>query len=112
MKRSHRRIALLATISLLLTASATARATTVAHWTFEEGTPGNVAAGANSVLDVSGNGHHGTPFGDPTYVDEGGDTALDFDGVGDRVFVSDSAAFSLSSLIRAPSPRRARDPAS
>ena len=98
MKRSHRLATILATISVLLAASATARAATIAHWDFEEGTPGNVAAGAGSVLDISGNGHHGTPLGDPTYVDEGGDTALDFDGAGDRVFVSDSAAFSLSSL--------------
>jgi len=38
----------------------------VGYWRLD-GPNGAVAAGANSVLDLSGNGNHGTPYNDPVY---------------------------------------------
>ncbi len=38
-----------------------------AHWLFNDKPEGTTAAGANSVIDISGNGHDGTPNGDPVY---------------------------------------------
>jgi len=38
----------------------------VGYWRLD-GPNGTVAAGANSVLDLSGNGNHGTPYNDPVY---------------------------------------------
>jgi len=40
----------------------------VGHWNFEEGVVGVEAAGANSVLDVSGYGSHATPVNTPVYA--------------------------------------------
>lgn len=79
--------------------SVLAQAGTIAHWTFEEGTPGATASGAGSVLDVSGNGHHGSPQNGPVYASvPGGGTGLQFDGSNDFVFVADSAAFISASM--------------
>lgn len=41
----------------------------VGRWPMLEGQSGATASGANTVLDVSGNGKHQTPTGSPTYVD-------------------------------------------
>jgi len=38
----------------------------VGYWRLD-GPNGAVATGANSVLDLSGNGNHGTPYNDPVY---------------------------------------------
>lgn len=38
----------------------------VGYWRLD-GPNGAVAAGANSILDLSGNGNHGTPYNDPVY---------------------------------------------
>jgi len=74
-------------------------ATTIAHWMFDASAPGVTAMGAGSILDSSGNGHNGTPFGGPIYqAVPGGGTGLQFDGINDRVFVADSLDFSVSSM--------------
>jgi len=39
----------------------------VAWWKFDEGTPNATATVANSIIDSSGNGYHGTPYGSPVY---------------------------------------------
>ena len=39
----------------------------VGRWLMNEGTDGAVAAGANSVIDISGDGNHGTPVNSPIY---------------------------------------------
>ena len=60
---------------MLLTTAAIALAPSVAiqdpvaHYRFEGGNAGSVAAGVGSVLDSSPNGHHGDPHGDPSYED-------------------------------------------
>jgi len=83
-----------------------ASATTIAHWRFEEGPVGSGATG--SVLDSSGNGLHGTPFGGLTYsavrpngvVPQTGavnGSALAFDGgTTTRVVVDDDPLFELT----------------
>ena len=77
--------------------------TEVAFWNFEEGVAGNQASGTDKVLDVSGNGHHGTPYNGPIYrnspVAPGSSLALEFDGSDDRVFVSDHSGFYLTQNI-------------
>lgn len=83
---------------LLALCTMPATATTIAHWTFDEGSPGSTAGGAGSVLDISGNGHHGAALGGPAYVATGGGSGLAFDGVDDRVFVADSSAFMTRSI--------------
>lgn len=40
----------------------------VGRWPMLEGQSGATASGANTVLDISGNGKHQTPTGSPTYV--------------------------------------------
>src|ERR1022692_583726 len=42
-------------------------AKTVAYYRFEEGTNGYSAFGTNTILDSSGNGLNGTPFGGLVY---------------------------------------------
>ncbi len=86
-------------MAVLLVPGSAAYATTIAHWTFNEGTPGVTATGSDTVLDSSGNGHHGDPIGGPIYqAVPGGGTGLKFDGSNDRVFVTDSSAFSTLSM--------------
>lgn len=48
--------------------SSPASAQTVGWWTFEEGVIGQPPAAGPSVLDISGNGFHGTPSGEATYA--------------------------------------------
>ena len=65
-------------------------ATTVAHWKFEEGQPGAVASGPDSILDSSGNDQHGTPIGGPIYTsvtNPNSIVGLQFDGVNDFIIL-------------------------
>ena len=75
---------------------------TVARWTFEEGTAGEVAAIPGSILDVAG-AHHGTPVNGPVYeaasTPGGGAMGLRYDGVDDRVLVPDDPAFFLTGSL-------------
>ncbi len=72
----------------------------VAHWTLAEGPVGSAASGTNTILDVSGNGHHGTPYGGPVYTQAcGGEVGLLFDGTDDRVFVPDAPGFALTQSL-------------
>ena len=80
MNASPRNLESLVLAFALSVACCAAQATTIAHWTFDEQAPGTVASGANAILDISGNGHHGTPFGNPTYAAYGSGTGLEFDG--------------------------------
>lgn len=58
---------------------ATAEPAPVAYWPFD-----------GDYLDASGNGHHGTPSGDPVFVAGAVGQGLDLDGDGDYVTVGDS----------------------
>jgi hypothetical protein len=82
---------------------AQASAATIGYWRFEEGTAGNPAAGANSVLDSSGNGLNGTPANGPVYSTDlppwgpalGSTLSLHFRD-STRVFVPDIPVLQLS----------------
>ena len=67
-----------------------AKAGTIAHWTFEEGTPGLTASGTGTIIDIAG-GNNGTAIDGPTYVGGAisgyGSTGLNFDGGLDTVRV-------------------------
>lgn len=80
-----------------------AAALTVGQWNFEEGTPGNPLAGANSVLDQSGNANHGSPNGNPVYSGDvapgTGSASLALDGNGDYVSIAHSASLDLVSAF-------------
>ncbi|NQU76220.1 MAG: PEP-CTERM sorting domain-containing protein [Planctomycetes bacterium] len=91
---------------------------TVAHWQFEEGTPGALATGVGSIIDSVG-GHHGTPYGTtgPVYRSastfDGGAVGLEFNQTSERVFVPDSIDLALTEsltleafVIRDPGPAR------
>src|SRR5438874_355328 len=62
------------------------------------GRAGRAGSGAGVLIDASGNGHDGTPLGGPVYQASPAGLCLRFDGVNDRVFVPDSAAFEFQSL--------------
>jgi len=86
---------------LIVTSMAECQAGFVAHWRFEEGTAGQAASGAGSILDSSGNGLHMTPRGNPTYTTDsapGSNLAMAFDRVGDMAYRADSSQFQLQSL--------------
>lgn len=76
------------------------QAGTIAHWTFEEGTPGATASGAGTVIDISANNLHGTATGGPTYqsglISGTGSTGLRFDGQNDTVQVSSGSTGPLA----------------
>ena len=78
----------------------TARAGTIAHWTFEEGTPGATASGVGTIIDSSANNLHGTALGGPVYQDGlisgTGNTGLNFDGNNDTVHVSSGSTGPLA----------------
>ncbi len=80
-----------------------ALAGTVAHWRLEEGPLDAPASGADSILDSSGNGLHGTPVGGPVYraVDRVPDSSLglEFDGATTRIFVPDDPLFELTQSL-------------
>ena len=50
-------------IIAVVISTTTARAGTIAHWTFEEGTPGATASGVGTIIDSSGNNLHGRALG-------------------------------------------------
>ncbi|MBW1973925.1 MAG: hypothetical protein JRI44_13990, partial [Deltaproteobacteria bacterium] len=39
----------------------------VGRWLMDEKPDGTATSGANSVIDISGNGNHGTPYNSPVY---------------------------------------------
>lgn len=98
-----------ATAMTTLILCASAPCTTIAHWRFEEGPVGSGAT--TSVLDSSGNGHHGTPIGGLTYTGNtpnatlpqtgaSNGSALAFDGATTtRVVIEDDPAFELTESI-------------
>lgn len=77
----------------------TAKAATIAHWTFEEGTPGSAASGSGSIIDIAG-GNNGTASNGPVYVDGYktgfGTQGLSFNGTNQNVLVPNSAELELS----------------
>jgi hypothetical protein len=92
-------ISTLLVAGILALAANTVHAGVIAHWTFEEGVDGAAAVGVDSVTDVSGNGHNGTPFNGPAYeTTASGDKGLRFDGFDDRIFVADSNNFAVNSM--------------
>lgn len=78
----------------------TSKAGTIAHWTFEDGTPGTTASGPGTITDISGNGLHGTAFNGPTYVSGAisgfGNTGLNFDGTDDTFRVASGSSGPLA----------------
>jgi len=97
-------------VSLLvgvISLAGSAAAGTVGYWRFEEGTAGQPAAGAQSVLDSSGNGLHGTAAHGPVYdnavpanpVPRTGATnslCLSFNGINQKVQMDDAPEFQLT----------------
>src|SRR5271166_4882092 len=88
---------------------APASAGTVAFWDFEEEPVGDVASGTSSILDSSGNGLNGTPFGEPLYVADsaevpGSGLGLEFKssriGVPDNALLQLTASLTLDAFIR------------
>lgn len=77
----------------------TASADLVASYQFEEGADGATATGANSILDSSGNGLHGTPINGPVYREIGGSLAMEFNGSDDRIFVGDDPLFEITQSL-------------
>jgi len=80
----------------------TADAELIAHWRFEEGPADTVAEGALSILDSSGNDHHGIAFGGPIYRSvshPASALALELDGVDARVHVEDNPLFELTKSL-------------
>lgn len=80
-----------------------APASVIGIWTFEHGVSSSVASGAGSILDYSGNGNHGTPFGSPTYLNSNsgvGSIAMGFSSAAQqKVFFADSAPFRITKSI-------------
>ncbi|MBC8216966.1 MAG: LamG domain-containing protein, partial [Planctomycetes bacterium] len=66
----------MASFVLVLSATGSASAELIAHWTFDEGS-------GTTAFDSSGNGHDGTFNGDPTWAAGHLDGALQLDGSGD-----------------------------
>lgn len=87
-----------AVLAVVVGASAV-KAGTIAHWTFEEGVPGNVASGTGTITDIVG-GHHGTAIGGPVYVGGAvsgfGTQGLRFDGNNDTVRVASGSTGPLA----------------
>lgn len=83
-------------IASTLVIASMAHAQVVAWWTFEEGTPGASPAPGPSVLDASGNEHHGSPEGPLRYeAGRASPVALDFRDQQGRVRVADAPEFHL-----------------
>jgi len=89
-------------LSLVVALSAPAAATTLAYYRFEEGSADSIASGAGSIIDSSGLGNHGTPYGvnGPIYRSDvpvdpvprtgaSNNLSLEFDGVDDYISTAD-----------------------
>src|SRR6266566_1442147 len=104
-----------------LTVGQVALAGTVAYYRFGDGTNGSTATGSNTILDSSGNGLKGTPFGSVVYtsnvpvsaVPQTGATnslSLSFDGSTGRIFIPDypllaiTNSLTLEAFINVPAP--------
>jgi hypothetical protein len=85
-------------------------ASTVAYYRFEEGTNGYTPSGVGTILDSSGNGLNGTPFGGLIYssnvpinpIPLTGATnllSLNFDGFSGRVFIPDYPQLELTNSL-------------
>jgi hypothetical protein len=85
----RRRLFLLISFVLVLSVAGNTSANLVAHWNFDDGT-------GSTAQDSSGNGNHGTLFGNPQWTTGHLGGALDFDGNGDYVDLPISSL--LSSL--------------
>jgi len=85
----RRRLFLLISFVLVLSVASNTSANLVAHWNFDDGT-------GSTAQDSSGNGNHGTLFGNPQWITGHLGGALDFDGTGDYVDLPISSL--LSSL--------------
>jgi len=85
----RRRLFLLISFVLVLSMAGNTSANLVAHWNFDDGT-------GSTAQDSSGNGNHGTLFGNPQWITGHLGGALDFDGTGDYVDLPISSL--LSSL--------------
>jgi len=85
----RRRLFLLISFVLVLSVADNASANLVAHWNFDDGS-------GSTAQDSSGNGNHGTLFGNPQWITGHLGGALDFDGTGDYVDLPISSL--LSSL--------------
>ncbi|MFC1604394.1 LamG-like jellyroll fold domain-containing protein [Planctomycetota bacterium] len=84
-----RRLTYLIAFFLILNVAGNASANLVAHWNFDDGS-------GSTAQDSSGNGNHGTLFGNPQWITGHLGGALDFDGNGDYVDLPISSL--LSSL--------------
>jgi hypothetical protein len=73
-----RRLCLLISFVLVLSVAGNALANLVAHWKFDDGS-------GSTAQDSSGNGYHGTLFGDPQWITGHSGGGLDLDGNGDYV---------------------------
>jgi hypothetical protein len=101
--KSAQRIVFLHAIMFALLKASVATASVVGIWTFEHGVANSVASGAGSILDYSGNGNHGTPFGSPVYSNSTsgvGSVAMGFSSAAhQKVFFADSAPFRITKSI-------------
>ena len=96
--------------ALLFTVAQTLCAGTVAYYRFEEGAAGALASGTNSILDSSGNGLDGTPYGTLVYSSNVAFTPIpltgasnklsaSFNGYNSRVFIADNPLFILTNSL-------------
>ena len=106
------------TTTFVLSCAASADASILAYWRFEEGTSNTIASGAGSIADSAGS-FTGTPTGNPTYRSAVGSNpvpsngfantlSLEFDGAGDFVLIPDptgilnpTTAFTVEFWMRA-----------
>lgn len=106
------------TTTFALTCAASADASILAYWRFEEGAENSIASGTGSISDSAGS-FTGTPTGNPTYRSDIGSNpvptngfantrSLEFDGAGDFVLIADptgvlnpTTAFTVEFWMRA-----------
>lgn len=104
-RAGRRGLVILELVSVLVTSGTLAD--TIGYWRFEEGTPPNPASGAGSVLDSSGHGLNATPYNGPLYSNDvspdaaaiGSTNSLQFDGLSQRLVVSDTAILQLTNSL-------------
>lgn len=97
------------TVMTIAVGMTTAKAGTIAHWTFEEGAPGTTASGTNSIIDIAG-GNNGSPIGGtgaPQYISinsSSGTTGLSFNGSTASVEIASGSTGALA--LGSPGPNR------